>query len=251
MGRLVVQRVVEAGHLLVAAVTHADSPAIGVDAGVLAGVPACGVDLSPVGPGCFGNAEVVIDFSLPEAVRDALPFLDNKPLVSGTTGLGAGLISQVDAYAGTAPVLLASNFSTGIALLCVLIERAAAALEDYDVEVVETHHRNKLDAPSGTAFALAAAVSRTRGVRLEGIARHGRIGRTGVRPHGEIGFHAVRGGDVVGDHTLTMLGPGEQVSFGHVATSRAVFAAGAVRAAQWLHVRPPGRYQMRDVLGIT
>ena len=251
MGRLVVQAALEQGDVeLVAAVTRAGSASIGTDAGVLAHGRACGVPIAAVGPGCFGTADVIVDFSLPEGLAEALPHVGERALVSGTTGLDAALVDRVREQAGRGPVLLAANFSTGVNVLQHLVAEAAAALPDYDVEIVEIHHRLKQDAPSGTALALGRAAAEARGVALDEVERHGREGRTGVRPAGEIGFHPVRGGDVVGEHTVWHAGAGERVLLGHVASSRLTFATGALRAARWLHGRPPGSYGMAHVLGL-
>lgn len=203
-----------------------------------------------LGEGCFADAAVVIDFSTPDALVAALPHLGGAALVTGTTGLGPEAVDRLAAQSERAPVLAAPNFATGVALLADLVERATRALPEYDVEVVEAHHRNKADAPSGTALALARAAARGQGSDLERSAVYGRHGRTGVRPTGEIGLHALRLGDVVGDHQVWLGGPGERVLLGHVATSRDTFAAGALRAAAWVHDRAPGRYSLRDVLGL-
>jgi 4-hydroxy-tetrahydrodipicolinate reductase len=197
--------------------------------------------------GCFGDAEVVVDFSSPEALARALPWVGARALVSGTTGLSADQKAALDAQAGRGPVLWAANFSLGIAILQELVRRAAAALPDADVEIVETHHRRKKDAPSGTALALAEAVERARGP-LPRV--HGREGAVGERPRAEIGLHAVRGGDVVGDHEVWLLAEGERIGLVHRASSRATFAAGAVRAARFVTGRPPGRYSLHQVLGL-
>lgn len=245
MGRMVLAEVLDAADLaLVAAVARGSH---GVDAAALVGRPACGVRVGPTGPGCFGDAEVIIDFSLPEGLAAAVPHV-GCALVSGTTGLTEPKL--LDPVAEVVPVLHTTNFSTGVALLLHLAAEAARALPDYDVEIVETHHRLKQDSPSGTALSLGQAVAGAREVALSGVSRHGREGRVGVRPVGEIGFHAVRGGDVVGDHDVWLLGPGERIRLGHVATSRATFAAGAVRAARWICGRPAGRYAMAQVLGL-
>ena len=201
-------------------------------------------------PGCFRDAAVVIDFSSPDALVAALPHLGAAALVTGTTGLAPDALDRLAVEADRRAVLAAPNFATGVALLADLVERAARALSDYDVEIVEAHHHGKVDAPSGTALALARAAARGHGNDLESVAVYGRQGRTGARPTGEIGIHALRLGDVVGDHTVWLGGPGERVQLGHVATSRDTFAAGAIRAAAWVHDRPPGRYSLRDVLGL-
>lgn len=251
MGRLVVQAALEQELPLVAAVTHGGSPSLGVDAGVVASGQPCGVAITAVGPGCFADADVIVDFSLPEALAAALPHLGERALVTGTTGLDADVLERLRAQSSRAPVLIAANFSTGVNLLLHLVTEAAAALPDYDVEIVEIHHRLKQDAPSGTALALGRAAAHARGAELDEVARHGRQGRTGVRTAAEIGLHAVRGGDVVGEHTVWLAGPGERVQLGHVASSRQTFAAGALRAARWVHGRAPGAYEMTDVLGLS
>ena len=249
MGRMVVKEALESPDFqLVGAVA---SRSAGIDAGTLAGLAPAGILCAGLAPGVFEDADVVVDFSLPEALDAALPFLGGSALVTGTTGLPERVIAALEACASRTPILEAANFSTGVTLLAHLVTQAAAALPDYDVEIVEIHHRLKQDAPSGTALALGEAAAAGRGVALADLARHGRAGRTGVRPSGEIGFHAVRGGDVVGEHTVWLAGPGERVMLGHIASSRATFAQGALRAAKWLAGRSPGRYTMKSVLGIA
>lgn len=186
-----------------------------------------------IGAGCFADAEVVVDFSLPAGLAAALPHLGDAALVTGTTGLDEETLARLADRSARAPVLTTANFSTGVTLLLDLVERAARVLPEYDVEVIETHHRAKVDAPSGTALALARAAAGGRGTDLG------------------IGIHAVRMGDVVGEHQVWLAGAGERVLLGHVATSRDTFAAGALRAARWIRGRPPGRYAMRDALGMS
>ncbi len=251
MGRLVIAEVLSQASLqLVSAVSGPASPALGVDAGVLTGLPPSGVAITTASKQAFSNADVVIDFSLPEALENALPLLAGLPLVSGTTGLSSSQWAQLEQHVQTAPQLHATNFSTGVNLLLHLVAEAARAMPGLDVEIVESHHRLKQDAPSGTALSLAESVAHARGLDLQSVIRHGREGRTGVRTAAEIGMHAVRGGDVVGEHTVWLLGNGERLSLAHAASSRATFASGAVRAAQWLVGRNPGRYSMRQVLGL-
>jgi 4-hydroxy-tetrahydrodipicolinate reductase len=202
------------------------------------------------------RADVLIDFSAPDflaALLDAhADALRGRAVVVGTTGLGPEETARLDHLAGNSPVLTAANFSVGVNLLLSLAEQAARVLgEEYDVEVVEAHHRRKEDAPSGTALALGEAVAAGRGVELDRVRRDGRSGRPGARPGGEIGFHAVRGGDVVGEHVVLFLGELERVELAHRASDRALFAAGALRAARWLAGREPGRYTMRDALGLA
>lgn len=209
---------------------------------------AAAVHRGNLAPGVFDRADVVVDFSLPDALRAALPWLGGAALVSGTTGLSAADQAAVEARARVAPVLQAANFSPGVHVLLDLIARAAAALPDHDVEIVEAHHRGKRDAPSGTALALGRAVAEARGAELEAAARHGRSGLTGPRPTGEIGFHALRAGGIVGEHAVWLSSGAETVRLEHVAQSRDVFAEGSLRAARWLVGRPPGAYGMRQVL---
>ncbi|HUG40786.1 MAG TPA: 4-hydroxy-tetrahydrodipicolinate reductase [Longimicrobiales bacterium] len=202
------------------------------------------------------RADAVIDFSAPEQLAAILDRygddLAGKALLVGTTGLGDDLERRLDTLAGRAAVLVAANFSVGVNLLLELVERAARALpgEEYDIEVVEAHHRRKADAPSGTALALAKAAAAGRGVALDDVRTDGRSGRTGERPAGEIGIHALRGGDVVGEHAVHFLGARERIAIRHAASSRDLFAEGALVAARWLAGREPGKYAMADVLGL-
>lgn len=203
----------------------------------------------------LSEADVVVDFSAPEFVRALLEMradaLAGTALVIGTTGLDPTTLELIDAAAEHSPVLMAANFSVGVNLLLALTERAAAALGDeFDVEIVETHHRRKEDAPSGTALALGEAVAEGRKVDLAALRRDGRSGRPGPRPDGEIGFHALRGGDVIGDHQVHFIGALERIELGHRAADRRLFAAGALHAARWIAGRSPGRYTMRQVLGL-
>ncbi len=225
---------------LVAAVDAPDSPTVGNEVG--------GIHISGLGPGVFDSADVVIDFSTPTAIEASLLHLGSAALVSGTTGLTPRQQSVLSAEQRQRAVLQAANFSTGVNVLLDLVERAAAILADFDVEIVEAHHRHKVDAPSGTALALGRAVAAGRGATLEELAVHGRQGHTGERPAAEVGFHALRGGDTAGDHTVWLAGAGERIELHHVATSRQTFAKGALRAAKWLSGQPPGRYTMRDAL---
>lgn len=209
-----------------------------------------GLALAPVGAGCLNGARVVVDFSLPAGTASLVPHLEGAALVTGTTGGDQALSQALDAAAARSAVLRADNFSAGVTLLADLVERAAAALPDADIEIVESHHRHKRDAPSGTALALGRAAARGRGVDLDAVATHGNVGRQSHRPGDRITFHALRMGDVVGEHTVWLAHEGERVQLGHVATSRDTFALGALRAARWIADRPAGRYGLRDVLGL-
>jgi len=252
MGRLVVQEIAATEELaLGAAVASPNSAYLGVDAGTVAGIHALGVYVAACGPGAFDGCDVVIDFSLPEGLTLALRHIGDRPLVSGTTGLEARGVDRLIAHAVKAPVLLAANFSTGVNLLLDLVERAARSLPDYDIEIIEAHHRHKVDAPSGTAYALAHAAAQGRNVTLDDVVQHGREGRTGERPVGQIGMHAIRGGGIVGEHQVWLVGMGERVLLGHSAISRKSFAQGAVRAARWVQTQPPGTWSMAHVLGLT
>ncbi len=248
-GRHVVAQLAADPHLsLAAAIVGAGSAHLGQDAGALCGVGPLGVPLVAAGPGCFADAQIVIDFSVPEALQAALPHLQQRGLVSGTTGLCEALQAQRAAHAEHAPVLIASNFSLGVEVLKDLLARAVTALPDADIEVIETHHRHKRDAPSGTALSLVEVAARARGLDPD-AATHGRCGPTGPRPSGQIGVHALRGGDVPGEHTIWLLADGERIALSHVASGRSTFARGAVAAARWLLDRDPGRYHLSDVLG--
>jgi 4-hydroxy-tetrahydrodipicolinate reductase len=202
------------------------------------------------------RSDVVIDFSAPEQLGQLLevhaPQLRGRALVVGTTGLDAGLEAALDRLAGGTAVLTAPNFSVGVNLLLELVRRAARVLgpDEFDVEIVESHHAGKEDAPSGTALALGRVVAAARAAPPEGVRRDGRSGRPGARPTGEIAFHALRGGDVVGEHTVHFMGAREHVTLGHAAQSRDLFAEGALVAARWLSGKPAGRYTMAQVLGL-
>jgi 4-hydroxy-tetrahydrodipicolinate reductase len=206
--------------------------------------------------GLLVRAAAVLDFSAPAQLRDLLDRhagrLEGRALVVGTTGLDAEIEARLDTLAARAPVLVAANFSIGVNLLLGLVRQAARALsaDRYDVEIVEVHHGRKEDAPSGTALALGRAVAEGRETELEAHRRDGRTGRPGVRPAGEIGMHALRGGDVVGEHQVLFLGGRERILLGHAASSRDLFAEGALEAARWAAGREPGRYTMADVLGL-
>lgn len=201
----------------------------------------------------FAAAEAVIDFTAPAATvaHAKLAAETGTVLVVGTTGLSKDDEAALAEAATKVPVVYAPNFSVGVNLLMALTERAAAILgDDYDIEIVEMHHRRKVDAPSGTALGLGRAAAKGRAVALEQVWCKSRDGHTGARPTGEIGFATLRGGDVVGDHTVMFAADEERVELTHKAASRAVFAKGAVRAALWAQGQQPGLYSMRDVLGL-
>ncbi len=194
-------------------------------------------------------ATVVIDFSTPAGLAAALDacLQARVPLVTGTTGLDAALEARLDAAAATIPLLRAANFSLGMALLTRLLRSAAAALPDWDLEILEAHHARKQDAPSGTALALGQAAAAARGVALAEVAAIGRTTAAGTRRAGSIGFVSVRAGDIVGEHTALLAGPGERLELTHRADDRAIFARGALSAAAWLAGRAPGLYALEAV----
>jgi 4-hydroxy-tetrahydrodipicolinate reductase len=199
------------------------------------------------------RADVVIDFSLPHATPGFLALCQNhrKAIVVGTTGHTPAEKASIIQAAAAIPVVLASNFSTGVNTLFWLTRKAAEILgTDFDLEVVEMHHRLKKDAPSGTAKSLAEILADVRHQQLDQVARHGRVGLVGARQPSEIGIHSLRGGDVVGDHTVVFANAGERLELTHKASSRDTFANGALRAAQWLASQKPGLYDMQDVLGL-
>jgi 4-hydroxy-tetrahydrodipicolinate reductase len=233
-----------------AAVVSPASELAGRDVGEIAGVGALGMELTTDLPAALASCDVALDFSLPRATAGNLAACTaaGKPLLIGTTGLGADVQHELERAARHIALLVAPNTSLGITLLVELARQCARALpEHFDVEIIEAHHRGKRDAPSGTALALGHAIAESRGVEFDPAVLLHRAGGH-ARREGEIGFAVVRGGDLVGEHTVLFAGSGEQVTLGHRATDRAVFARGALDAAVWLARHPPGRYSMRDVL---
>ena len=201
----------------------------------------------------IGGCDVVVDFSHPSATESVSHacLAAGKPLVIGTTGHSSEERRRIDELAKSLPVVLSPNFSVGVNALFWLTREAARMLgEDFDLEIVETHHRLKKDAPSGTAKKLAEILCEVRKLDYARDARHGREGLIGERPAKEIGVHSIRAGDVVGDHTVTLASAGERLELTHKASSRETFAAGALRAARWIVGKPPGLYSMEDVLGL-
>lgn len=254
MGRTLARLILEGGAArLVGALERPGSPALGRDIGELAGLPPLGLAVSDDPLPAFARAQAVIDFTTPEA---SVGFGDlaaqaRAVHVVGTTGLEAPHLARLRAAARHAPIVRAGNMSLGVNLLVGLTRKVAAALgEEFDIEIVEMHHRHKVDAPSGTALMLGEAAAAGRGVVLEAAADRGRDGITGARVPGHIGFAALRGGDVVGEHDVVFAGPGERLILRHVATDRAIFARGAIRAALWGQDKAPGEYTMMDVLGL-
>ena len=239
---------------LIGATERDGSAAIGKDAGELAGIGPLGIVITADPVELFAKADAVIDFTAPAAtVAHAALAAQGKCIhIIGTTGLEASHDGEIAKAARHTAIVRAANFSVGVNLLLALTQRAATLLdEEYDIEIVEMHHRHKVDAPSGTALALGTAAAAGRTIKLSEAAVRVRDGITGPRQAGTIGFATLRGGDVVGDHTVIFAADGERLELGHKASSRQVFARGAVRAALWARGKPPGLYSMQDVLGFA
>jgi 4-hydroxy-tetrahydrodipicolinate reductase len=236
---------------IVAAVASAGSPHIGRDVGKLADQTTLGTPVTSDLREALSASDVAVDFSQPDVTAATLEacVATHKPLLIGTTGLPPELTSHFIKAARDIPLLVAPNTSIGVSLLVELVRACARALPtSFDIEIIEAHHRNKKDSPSGTALALGRAAAKARGHDLTEVAVMSRSG-TEARVEGDIGFSCVRGGDIVGEHTVLFAAHGEQITLAHRATDRAIFARGALRAAAWLAVQPVGLYGMQDVAG--
>ena len=242
------------GVRLAAAIERPGSPAIGKNAGELAGIGANGVTISDDPLPAFAKADGVLDFTAPAATVEFAGYAAQARIVHvvGTTGCTPQDDAAIAAAARHATIVKSGNMSLGVNLLAVLVEQAARALgpEDFDIEVLEMHHRHKVDAPSGTALLLGEAAAAGRAIALADNSERGRDGVTGARKAGAIGFASLRGGSVVGEHTVYLSGPGERIALTHQAEDRAIFARGALAAARWGHGKKPGLYGMTDVLGL-
>ena len=254
MGKVLIEAVQDAeGVTLGAAIVNPDSSLIGADAGEMAGVGKLGVVMVGALDDAVADFDVLIDFTFPDLTLENLAFCKEhgKQMVIGTTGLTESEKLQLAAATDSVPVVFAPNMSVGVNVALNLLKTAAEALgDDYDVEIIETHHRHKKDAPSGTAVRMGEVVANALGRDLKECAVYGREGFTGERSRTEIGFETIRAGDVVGDHTVLFAGIGERIEITHKASSRMTFAKGAVRAAQWLADKPAGLYDMQDVLSL-
>jgi 4-hydroxy-tetrahydrodipicolinate reductase len=253
MGRSLLQVLGEApaAFHLSGALASAESASLGLELAVAA-VPT-GVRVTADIELALAGADVAVDFSLAPAVavHAEACAAAGVGLLVGATGLGAGALAVIERAAQRIPIVVAPNTSLGVTLMAKLAALAAEALgPDYDIEISETHHRMKRDAPSGTALALGAAVARARGIDWDGAAVMARQGTSGPRERGSIGFSVVRAGDIIGEHTVLFAGAGERLEITHRATDRNAFARGALRAAAWLVGRPAGLYRMNDVLGL-
>lgn len=253
MGQMNIQEIVATAGCEIAGGTEgAGNPAIGKDVTALAGLEASGVLVTDNPSALFAACDAVIDFTVPDATvaHAQLAAETGTILIAGTTGLSSEQEAVLAEAAKKTVIFYAPNMSVGVNLLFALTQRAAEILgDDYDIEVLEMHHRHKVDAPSGTALGLGRAAAKGRGVDLDAVSQRSRDGHTGARETGVIGFATLRGGDVAGDHSVIFAGDGERVELTHKASSRAVFARGAVRAALWTADQKPGLYSMMDVLG--
>ena len=255
MGRTLIRTICETeGVMLAAAVEREGSSFLGQDAGELAGVGALGVKIGDDPLAAFARADGVLDFTIPAASVEFAGYAAQARIVHviGTTGCSAEDDARIVAAARHATIVKSGNMSVGVNLLAALVEQAARALgpDAFDIEVLEMHHRHKVDAPSGTALLLGDAAAKGRDIALAEHSVRIRDGHTGARPEGSIGFATLRGGSVVGEHSVIFAGPGERIVLTHHAEDRSLFARGAVTAALWAHGRKPGLHSMRDVLGI-
>jgi 4-hydroxy-tetrahydrodipicolinate reductase len=255
MGRMLVKAIHETqGCVLTGALERPGSIALGEDAGLLAGVGKATVAITDDPGPVLAEADAVLDFTAPAATAAfaALAAEARAVHVVGTTGLGAGDLETLKAAARRTCVIQSGNFSLGVNLLAGFVKKAAATLgEDFDVEILEMHHRMKVDAPSGTALLLGEAAAEGRGIALKERAVRSRDGHTGERQAGDIGFAALRGGSVIGEHSVIFAGAAERIELVHKAAVLGLFARGAVRAALWGQDKEPGYYTMADVLGLT
>jgi 4-hydroxy-tetrahydrodipicolinate reductase len=254
MGRMLVRAIHETpGVTLHGALERSGSIALGQDAGLLAGVGDMRVAITEDALEAVAQADGILDFTTPPATVELAALAAQARIVhvAGTTGLSTADLAKLDAAARHAVVIRSGNMSLGVNLLAGLVKRVAKALgEEYDIEIVEMHHRMKVDAPSGTALMLGEAAAAGRGIDLARNSARARDEETGPRKPGDIGFASLRGGTVVGDHEVIFAGPGERLCLSHKAEDRGIFARGAVRAALWGRGRKPGHYGMADVLGL-
>lgn len=255
MGRTLIRLIDESAELqLAAAIEQPGNGFLGLDAGEVAGTGASGVILTDDLAAVAGNVDVLIDFTIASATEAHLEICRDSgtKMVIGTTGLSAAAQTRLHEISHEIAIVFASNYSVGVNATFQLVEAAARIFGDkVDVEIVEAHHRHKVDAPSGTAITLGERVARGLGRELSDVEIHGRHGQTGARERETIGFHAVRGGEIVGEHTVYFITGGERLEITHRAQSRDNFAEGAVRAAAWVAQQPAGQYDMQDVLGLA
>lgn len=255
MGQMLITQVSASDRLhLVGAIERSGHAWVGQDIGVAMGGAPLGVMVTDDPAQAIAQAQAVIDFTAPKATLEFAKFAAQAGAVHviGTTGMSDAEIAALEPAARDAVIIRAGNMSLGVNLLTQLTKRVAAALdEDYDIEIIEAHHNQKVDAPSGTALMLGEAAAAGRGVKLADVSDRGRDGMTGARKSGDIGFTAIRGGDIIGEHDVMFAAAGERIILRHVASDRSVFARGALKAALWGQGRAPGQYDMLDVLGLS
>ena len=254
MGQTLIRTIAETKGCVVAGALEAPGNRdLGQDAGTLAGLKPLGVALTDDPLPLIAKADALVDFTIPKVSVELAALCAQARIVDviGTTGCSADDDAKIRAAARHAIIIKSGSMSMGINLLAALVRRAAKALPDFDVEIVEMHHRRKVDAPSGTALLLGQAAAESRGVSLGDKSVRARDGHTGARPDGAIGFASLRGGTVIGEHEVIFAGPGERVVLSHVAEDRSIFAHGAVAAAKWGQHKKPGLYAMADVLGLS
>ncbi|WP_367109387.1 4-hydroxy-tetrahydrodipicolinate reductase [uncultured Psychrobacter sp.] len=255
MGRMLIEAVQDNPKtILSAAIERQGSSLVGTDAGELAAIERLNVQVVDDLMAVIKDIDVLIDFSLPDATEQNMQICAEHKvaMVIGTTGFNEQQEQVLTEASKHTAIVYAGNYSTGVNLSLKLLEMAAKAFgTDADVEIIEAHHKHKIDAPSGTAYMMAEAVAEARGQNLKEVAIYGREGQTGARKKGSIGLHAVRGGEIVGDHTVMFIADGEVVEITHRARARMTFAAGAVRAATWIIKQKKGQYNMQDVLGLS
>lgn len=254
MGRALISVATEQQLQLSAATVRVGSALVGIDAGELAGCGKNGLLLCETSIAALQQADVWIDFTMPEAMLDHLELAvaANKAMVIGVTGLSDAQYAKVQAASKMIPIVWAPNMSVGVNLLLHLVQTAAKVMgQSADIEIIEAHHRFKKDAPSGTALAIGNSIAKAIGRDLKECAVYGREGITGERDQQTIGFATVRGGDIIGDHTALFADLGERLEITHKASSRSTFAQGAMRAALWLQNKQPGLYSMQQVLGLA
>jgi 4-hydroxy-tetrahydrodipicolinate reductase len=255
MGQMLISQVGLHPHMhLVGAIERAGHDWVGQDVGSAMGGAAIGVNVTDDPLEAVAKCQAIIDFTAPAATLEfaALAAQARAVHVIGTTGMSAEEIAALEPASRHAVIVRAGNMSLGVNLLTQLTKRVAAALdEDFDIEVIEAHHNQKVDAPSGTALMLGQAAADGRGVALDDVSDRGRDGITGARKRGDIGFTAIRGGDIVGEHDVLFAAAGERITLRHVATDRTVFARGALKAALWGQTQGPGQYDMLNVLGLN
>jgi 4-hydroxy-tetrahydrodipicolinate reductase len=255
MGQMLLKLLISApGVLVVGGTERRGSHVLGRDLGALAGGEPLGIIIGDNPEPLFEQSDVVVDFTSPAATvqHAAIAAKTGTAHVIGTTGLDNDQMAAISRAAQRVPIVMASNMSLGINLIEQVIEEISRILDtDWDIEVVEMHHRHKVDAPSGTALSLGEAAAKGRGVQLRRVSKRGRDGQVGPRVRGEIGFSAIRGGDVVGDHTVIFAADGERIEVTHKASSREIFGRGAVKAVLWAAGKRAGLYSMKDVLGFN